>query len=90
MEARITSRSRQEAPLQMMPAAQVVPVIVLPLGKHYDDVHIGKHLAEAVDGVHEHRPPVEGQKLLGYIATHTQPLASRHQYGKPLHSGYEL
>ena len=81
METRLTPGRHEAVGTETVVAAQPTPIVLLLAGQHEDDRHSGQSLAEAGDGVHQHRPAAYGDELLGQGGAHAQPLAPGHYYG---------
>ena len=62
--------------VELMLLAKLLPVVLLSLGEHQDDIHFGQCLAKAQNGAHQYRHSCYGQELLGNVAPHSQTLAT--------------
>ena len=61
--------------------AQLAPVGLLLARQHYDDLQVGREVVERLESVHQHGLSANGQKLLGHVAAHAQPLTAGHYDG---------
>ena len=61
---------------EMMFLAELVPVFLLVLGQHKDDVDVGVVFVEALYGAHQDGLAGYRQKLLGCLCAHAQSFAS--------------
>ncbi len=78
VETGLTAVGQQIVNLEMVFLAELLPVVLLCHRQHQDDLQGGGVLAEALQGAHEHRSAVHGQKLLRDVAAHAQPFATSH------------
>ena len=78
VEAGAAAVGQLVADVELVLAAQLMPVALLFARQHQDDVQLFRVLAEAHQRAHQHRNAAHGQKLFGHIAAHAQALAARH------------
>ena len=71
--------------MKMVFIAEICPIFLLCFGQNEDYVDILGILTKTLYGAHQHRFAAYWQELLGYVATHSQSLASCH-YDDIFHS----
>ena len=72
MEARLATIGQLIFDIKVILLAEFLPIVLLCLGQHEDNLQGRGVLAETLDGTHQNRSPTYGQELLRNIASHPQ------------------
>ena len=78
VETCLSAIRQQILHLKMILFAEFLPIVLLRLRQHEDDLQVLRIRVEALYRPHQHGLPANGQKLLGNVRSHPQSLPPSH------------